>query len=70
MKNSNSVSIEELRRKGLLGCLTASKEEIFGLKGSLLVTCRQSGLSLDAWKEALRVTLRELESVRRRKKEN
>ncbi len=70
MKNGNAVSIEELRRKGLLGCLTASKEEIFGLKGSLLVTCRQSGLNLDAWKEALRVTLRELESVRRRKKEN
>ena len=66
MKSSRSVSIEDLRRKGPLGIVTAYKEEIFGLKGSLLVTCRQSGLGLDAWKEALRLTLKELESVRRR----
>ena len=70
MKNSRSISIDDLRRKGPLGLVTASKEEIFGLKGALLVTCRQSGLGLDAWKEALRLTLRELETVRRRKKDD
>ena len=70
MSNSRSVSIDELRRKGLLGIITASKEEIFGLKGALLVTCRQSGLGLDAWKEALRLTLKELECVRRRKRDD
>ena len=53
MKNSTSISIDDLRRKGLLGAVTASKEEIFGLKGALLTTCRQSGLGLDSWKEAL-----------------
>jgi hypothetical protein len=66
MRNSGSISIDDLRRKGPLGVVTACKEEIFGLKGSLLVTCRQSGLGLDAWKEALRLTLKELEGVRRR----
>ena len=66
MRNSGSISIDDLRRKGPLGVVTAYKEEIFGLKGSLLVTCRQSGLGLDAWKEALRLTLKELEGVRRR----
>ena len=69
MRNSRSISIDDLRRKGPLGLVTASKEEIFGLKSALLVTCRQSGLGLDAWKEALRLTLRELETVRRRKKD-
>ena len=68
MKTSKSISVEDLWRKGPLGVVTACKEEIFGLKGSLLVTCRQSGLGLDAWKEALRLTLKELESVRRRNK--
>jgi hypothetical protein len=42
MRNSRSINIDDLRRKGLLGVVTASKEEIFGLKGALLVTCRQS----------------------------
>jgi len=70
MKTSKSISIDDLRRKGALGVVTACKEEIFGLKGALLVTCRQSGLGLADWKEALRLTLKELESVRRRKKGN
>ncbi|MBA7616241.1 hypothetical protein ES703_23537 [subsurface metagenome] len=70
MRTNKSITMDDLRRKGSLGVVTASKEEIFGLKGALLVTCRQSGLGLDAWKEALRLTLRELETVRRRKKED
>jgi len=47
MRNSRSISIDDLRRKGLLGAVTAFKEEIFGLKGALLVTYHQSGLGLD-----------------------
>lgn len=69
MKTSKPISIDDLRCKGPLGVVTACKEEIFGLKGALLVTCRHSGLGLDAWKEALRLTLRELETVRRRKRD-
>ncbi|HUU64208.1 MAG TPA: hypothetical protein VMX96_09890 [Dehalococcoidia bacterium] len=68
MRKSGSISIDDLWRKGPLGVVTACKEEIFGLKGSLLATCRQSGLGLDAWKEALRLTLEELKSIRRRNK--
>ena len=70
MKNSTSINIDDLRRKGLLGAITASKEEIFGLKGALVTTCRQSGLGLDSWKEALRLTLKELETVRRRNRKD
>jgi hypothetical protein len=43
-------------------------EEVFGLKVKLLVTCRQSGFGSIAWKEALRLILRELETVNRRKR--
>ena len=57
------------RRKGILGATPAYKEEVFGLKGALLVTCRRSGLGVDAWKDALRLALRELESVRRRRRD-
>jgi hypothetical protein len=63
MRNSRSISIDDIRQKGPLGAVTASKEETFGLKGALLVTCRQSGLGLDALKEALRLTIRERKSA-------
>jgi len=39
-------------------------------QGSSLVICRQSELGLDAWKEVLRLTLKELEGVRIRNKKD
>ena len=41
IKTSKTISIDNLRRKGPLCVVTAFKEEIFGLKGSSLVICRQ-----------------------------
>ena len=41
MKTSKTISIDNLRCKGPLGVVTAFIEEIFGLKGSSLVICRQ-----------------------------
>ena len=41
MKTSITIRIDNLRRNGPLGFVTASEEEIFGLKGSSLVICRQ-----------------------------
>lgn len=43
-------------------------EEVFGFKVKLLVTWRHSGFGSIAWKEALRLILRELETVNRCKR--
>ena len=68
MSNSGSISIDDLQRKGPLGVVTACKKEIFGLKGSLLMTLSERAWL--RWKEALRLTLKELEGVIRRNKRN
>ena len=71
IKTSIKISIDNLRRKGPVGVVTASEEEIFGLKGSSLVICRQKRAWLvDTWKEVLRLTLKELEGVRRPNKKD
>lgn len=63
MAESSRVTVDEIR-KGMTG--KPSREDVLGLAGQLLAECRRSGTSLDCWKEALDMALKQCRSVRRR----